>query len=269
MFPLSTTTFLRPREKMLESPALTPEKAEETGWPEGVHISAKKSFQPPANVRAGPRTQPVAFGGSPVVAKCGEEHSLLPTFASAERSDVRDMVAAMPGVVANHIVEGHRSHFWMTQASRKVLGRQRAQQDVPAMVKGFQQRERNFDGSIARVLQLGPESLVVGLDRRLIFGERKFASDVRIHMAVGNVVHDLPDGPAAWAIGRIKLPLGEPGNSVSQSLGRRGNLRDRTFAFIGGQRLFVLVLPDWVTQIHWTKPSVKSKIAFSNLKCEI
>ena len=134
VFSLNTMAFRNPREEMLQSRALAPKKAEELGCVEGVHVSAQKSFQPPANIRTGPGTQPVAFGGRPIVAKRGEDHPLLPTFASSKRSNVRDVVAAMPGVKADHVVEGHQPHFRMTYSARKILWPQRPQQDLPTVV---------------------------------------------------------------------------------------------------------------------------------------
>jgi len=114
----------------------------------------------------------------------------------------------------------------------------------------FQQRERNFDGRIARVLQLRPQRLIIRPDRRFIFGERQFESHVRIQMAVRKMVHDLPNGPSSGPIGRVKLLMGKARNGVAQSLRRRCNLRDRILPLSGSQRVFVLVFPNRVTQVQ-------------------
>src|SRR6266849_8925141 len=134
---------------------------------------------------------------------------LIPTFACAKRSDVRDVVAAMPGVVVNHVVERHRSHCRMPQPPGKILGPQRSQQYIPAMVERFEQCERNLERRVARVLQVRPKSLVVRPYRWFILGEGKLESHVRVHVAVRNVMDDLPDGPAAGTIGGVKLLLRE------------------------------------------------------------
>ena len=42
-------------------------------------------------------------------------------------------------------------------------------------------------------------------------------------MAVGNVVHDLPDGPAALAVGRVELRVGEVLHGVAQGGGQGGH----------------------------------------------
>src|SRR5712691_5922911 len=67
MFVLCTAPFLRPYEEMLKSRTLTPQKTEELRRSERMHVSAKECFEAPAKIRAGPRTQPVALGGDPVV----------------------------------------------------------------------------------------------------------------------------------------------------------------------------------------------------------
>src|ERR1700730_2339632 len=175
---------------------------------------------------------------------------LLPTFAGAKRSNVRDVVAAMPGIMPNHIIKRHLSQFRMLQAARKILRLHRAGQYIPPIVERFQEREGNLNGCIARVLQLRPETLIIGLDRRFVLSERKLKSHVRIHMAVWDMVDDLPNRPSAGAIGRVKLLLRKSCDSVPQSLRRRCNPLNRTLALDGSQRLFVLVFPDRVTQIH-------------------
>ena len=47
--------------------------------------------------------------------------------------------------------------------------------------------------------------LVVGLRRRIVFGHAQPHPDARVHVAVGDVMHDLPHRPAAVAIRRVEL----------------------------------------------------------------
>src|SRR5262249_49018270 len=70
----------------------------------------------------------------------------------------------------------------------------------------------------ARVGQGGPAALVVGFDRRPVFGQGPLEADVAIHVAVGEVVDDLPDGPVPVA--GIELFLGQAGHGLAQ--GGRG-----------------------------------------------
>jgi len=57
---------------MLETRTLAPEQPKEFRRAKRVHVSTEKCLQPPANVRAGPRTQPVALGSRPVVTQSRE-----------------------------------------------------------------------------------------------------------------------------------------------------------------------------------------------------
>jgi hypothetical protein len=76
-------------------------------------------------------------------------------------------------------------------------------------------------------------------------------------VAVWNVVHNLPDRPATRPIGRVKLLPGTAGDGIAQALWRSCDLRDRVGALSGRKRRLWLVLPDWVTQIHYGPPQVE------------
>jgi len=69
--------------------------------------------------------------------------------------------------------------------------------------------------------KLGPFRLVVGLDRRLVFGERQAEADIAVEVAVGDVVYHLAGRPAVRAIGRVELLRGEPLNRRPEP--RRGS----------------------------------------------
>src|SRR5580693_7930541 len=64
-----------PRKKSCELLPLAPNEPEEFRGSERVHVSTEKSFESPANIRAGPRTQAVSFCGDPVIAQRSEHHS--------------------------------------------------------------------------------------------------------------------------------------------------------------------------------------------------
>jgi len=59
----------RPRKESRESFALAPNKPAKFRGPQRVHVAAEKRFEAPANVRTGPRTQPVTLCRDPVVAE--------------------------------------------------------------------------------------------------------------------------------------------------------------------------------------------------------
>jgi len=74
---LHTPALGGPGKESRELFALAPNEPEELCGPQGVHVPAKKGFEAPTNVGAGPRTQPVPFRRDPVVAErsqhqCGE-----------------------------------------------------------------------------------------------------------------------------------------------------------------------------------------------------
>src|ERR1700681_1535653 len=72
---LNTAALRNPREKMLKARTLAPDEPEELCCTERVHVSAEKCFKSPSNIRAGPRTQSVAFRGIPVVAQSSEQQA--------------------------------------------------------------------------------------------------------------------------------------------------------------------------------------------------
>jgi len=82
------------------------------------------------------------------------------------------------------------------------------------------------------------------------------------------MVHDLPDGPAAGAIGRVELLVREPGDGVAQALWCGRDLGDRVLALSGGERGFVLVFANRVTQVHSRTPEdeINFKSQIGNLR---
>ncbi len=76
--------------------------------------------------------------------------------------------------------------------------------------------QARVDGGGAGVGELGPELLVVGLDGGPILGEGEADADVGIHVAVGDVVDELADGPAAVAIGGVELRVVQAGDGGAE-----------------------------------------------------
>src|SRR5271169_5421945 len=73
--PLHAPALGSPRQESRKLFSLAPNEAEKLCWTEGMHITAEKSFEAPANVRTGPGTQPVTLRRDPVVAKRREHHA--------------------------------------------------------------------------------------------------------------------------------------------------------------------------------------------------
>ena len=61
-----------------------------------------------------------------------------------------------------------------------------------------------------------PVGFIVGLDLRLIFGERQFEADVGVQVTVGHVMHELPHRPSFRPIRRVELLLVQAVNRGTQ-----------------------------------------------------
>jgi len=72
--------------------------------------------------------------------------------------------------------------------------------------------EQASDTSMGALLLSGNSAqrfLHVGLDGGLVFGERQLAANIRIHVAVGDMMRDLAQRPAAVAVGSVELRIGK------------------------------------------------------------
>lgn len=97
----------------------------------------------------------------------------------------------------------------MLEGPLEVGSIERSQCSNPANVQSFEKSEGHLDGCILRFLELGPAIFHVGPDHGRLFGQRQLETYVGIHVAVGNVVRDLSNCPAAVAIGRVELRIAE------------------------------------------------------------
>src|SRR5215469_4168498 len=125
---------------------------------------------------------------------------------------MRGMVLAMPGVEEQHPVERSHTMVGVPEGTRKFLRLYGAEKDYPAFVQWFEQPQRNVDRRTRRVFQFCPSTFLVWLDGRLCFGQCQATTHVGIHVAVRDVVNNLPHRPAAVAVRRVEL-------RVVQSLG--------------------------------------------------
>src|SRR5436305_10296341 len=147
-----------------------------------------------------------------------------PAFALPQGGDVRDVVASVPGVKSEHLLEGQNATLLrMTQATLKISGFHRTKQRDPAKVQRIEQIERDFDRNSSAVSELRPCRFVVGLYRRLVFGERELESAVRIHVAVGDVMRNLLHGPPTGSIWSLQLVPRQSGNRVAEIARRFGD----------------------------------------------
>ena len=173
---------------------------------------------------------------------------LTPAVAVAESGNVRDVMLAVPGVECQGLIEVHGAQLGMAEHARPIARRDRAEQRDPSLVQIFKQRERCFHGSCRRVAKLGPARFFIGLDGGHIFGEREFESHVGVHVAVGNVMRELANGPTAGTIGRVELRGREAGYGGGEARGRFGDRVNESAALRVRDCFRPLEVPDRVTR---------------------
>jgi hypothetical protein len=123
----------------------------------------------------------------------------------AQIGDVGGVMAGVPCIECQSRSKVLTAHLGVIVATLEVVCVKRFKQSHPASVQRADERERRLNGHTAAVGQVGPCSLVVGLDGGPFFGERELESDIGVGMAVRNVMHHLAHGPTALAIGCVKL----------------------------------------------------------------
>ena len=128
----------------------------------------------------------------------------------------------MPGVEGDGFGDGLAAVFGVVVAALPLIFGEGAKQEHPAVMQCVKETEREIGGSREGVGQLGPELLVVGLDDGPVLGEREADADVGVHVAVGEVMHELADGPAAVAVRRVELGGTEAFDGGAEILRKRG-----------------------------------------------
>ena len=146
-------------------------------------------------------------------------------------------MTAMPGIEREILIQAHLAEHGMNELAIPIGIAHQAQQAHPAIVQGIEQGERNFDGSIAHVGQLGPFAFGVRFDGGFVFCKRQLEADVGVHVAFGNMMNHLASGPAAGAIGRVELGGRERKCGFAKKARRFSNLRNPLAAVGGGDRL--------------------------------
>jgi hypothetical protein len=156
----------------------------------------------------------------------GTTFRVLPVFADPQVIDVGDVVIAVPCIDQRRDSDGLWTVFRMAEAAMPLRIVQRLEHHDPAGVKRFDQ----FEGPLDRgdgIVQRRPGLLVVGLDGWPILGEGQPGTDEGVHVAVGDVVDDLADGPASVAVGGIELFMVQALNGITQVVGQFGEGRHR------------------------------------------
>src|SRR5262249_29984599 len=125
----------------------------------------------------------------------------------------------------------------MPRGPLEVPGGEQAQERHPAPVQRVEKRDGDFDRRRRDVRELRPLPLLVRLDGGLLFRQRELDAHVRVEVAVGDVVRDLPHGPAAWRVWRVELGWLQSRDGLPQPVRRLGENREEFLALRRRQRL--------------------------------
>src|SRR5688500_3168720 len=155
------------------------------------------------------------------------EMFVLPAFARPQLRDVRDVVTPVPRVQPEQPGERHQSTLGMSQPPLERRRIHAGEKRNPPLVQRIQQVERYIDGYTLGIGKLRPRRFIVCLDGRLVFGERQLDARVRVHVAVGQVVHHLLHRPAARPVRCLDLIAGQARDSRSQRTGSGRYLSDQ------------------------------------------
>ncbi len=129
-----------------------------------------------------------------------------------------DVMAAVPRVDEGAELNGHGAVVRMLEAALPLLGRKGLEEHHPAGVESFEEFQRPLDGG-GGVVQVGPGCFVIRLDGGVVFGESETDADECVHVAIGEVMNDLPDGPAAFAVGGVEVAVAKTFDGVTQLAG--------------------------------------------------
>ncbi len=146
----------------------------------------------------------------------------LPAAGGAEMGDVGEVVAAVPLVEEQVGCKRKAAADGVDEAALPLVVRQGLKEHDPAGVGGFDELEGPLDGGGERVVEVGEEVLGVDDDGGKVFGEGELEAEEGGGMRVAEVVNELADGPAGFAVGGIELVVVESGDGVAELLGEVG-----------------------------------------------
>jgi hypothetical protein len=150
----------------------------------------------------------------------------LPFAALAKIRDVSRVMATVPSVERNHLLQRLAAVFRMHIALFEVRVCKRIEQNHPTSMQTVNHLERQGERCGLSVRKLRPLGLVIGIDRRPLFRQRMTDTRVRVEMTVGDVVNHLTNGPAALAVRCFKLFVTQAGDRATKFRGQRLNVSD-------------------------------------------
>src|SRR5215471_15919340 len=124
------------------------------------------------------------------------------------------------------------------------------QHQYPALMKRVEQSKRNLCFGLPCFGQFGPAILKIWFDGWFFFSQRKLEADVRIHVAVRDVMDDLAHGPSAIAVRRVELLVVQAANCSAQVGWRLLYIVEVLTFLLGSERARIGKLADgiaWIT----------------------
>src|SRR5215467_3041391 len=122
---------------------------------------------------------------------------------------MRHMMATVPRIHLEDFTQYLTAIFRMIIAPLPLLLGERFEQCDPPVMQWLQQMQRNFDWKRVRIMKLSPELFIVSWYQRPVFSQCTLCTHVGIDVAVGNVMNQLADRPAAFAVWCVDLSTGE------------------------------------------------------------
>src|ERR1700751_5101021 len=113
---------------------------------------------------------------------------------------MRHMMLSMPGVERQILFERDHAKLGMTKGPLPLGGRDPTQRHRPALMERIQQSKRQLHRSSLGLRQFGPQIFHIRANRWLLLSQCERKPDIRVHMAVGHMMHNLTYGPAPVAI---------------------------------------------------------------------
>src|SRR5271155_16291 len=116
-------------------------------------------------------------------------------------------------------------------------------------MKRLEQIKRGRNGPRASISQLGPTAFLIGEDSWPVLGQAETNTGIRIHVAIGHVVNQLPDRPSSRTIRCLELLLGKSGHCGSQVLWQLPNAFNGRAALLRREGIGSRGITDWVAQV--------------------
>ncbi len=160
---------------------------------------------------------------------------ILPAIALAQARDVRGVMAAVPGVAAEQIFQVELADFWMVQSAFEIGGMHGFEHHYPSLMKRVDQAKRWLDGPGTRVRYLRPEVLVIRLYGRFLLRQGEAEANVRIDVAVSQMMNHLPNCPTLRPVWSVEMFVGESPQSLAQIGGQRTDFIDQLLTALGSE----------------------------------